>query len=256
MQKPSRRSRLLWVLPPVAFLAALLLWFVAECVRGAAFPEPWNAPAHSQWISFPFEILVAASALVLAGAPFVAAIRRRGGAAALLFASWIPCFIAFFFIGFMSGRDSQNRWDRFADRLEIPEGLDVSEPVGKSEAPDIGFAALPADSADAAALCLRDYGMGCYAAAIFLRTAEPGRIRLRAVEVTTGHSLSPYELDEKTSRDHAGGDALFNGLEFIVGEGDLVHPYAARFEVCFRPASGGPERTIGSRVYRIVGSQF
>ena len=94
------------------------------------------------------------------------------------------------------------------------------------------------------------------AAAIFLRTAEPGRIRLRAVEVTTGHSLSPYELDEKTSRDHAGGDALFNGLEFIVGEGDLVHPYAARFEVCFRPASGGPERTIGSRVYRIVGSQF
>ena len=169
MQKPSRRSRLLWVLPPVAFLAALLLWFVAECVRGAAFPEPWNAPTHSQWISFPFEILVAASALVLAGAPFVAAISRRGGAAALLFASWIPCFIAFFFIG---------------------------------------------------------------------------------------HSLSPYELDEKTSRDHAGGDALFNGLEFIVGEGDLFHPYAARFEVCFRPASGGPERTIGSRVYRIVGSQF
>ena len=199
MQKPSRRSRLLWVLPPVAFLAALLLWFVAECVRGAAFPEPWNAPAHSQWISFPFEILVAASALVLAGAPFVAAISRRGGAAALLFASWIPCFIAFFFIGFMSERDSQNRWDRFADRLEIPEGLDVSEPVGKSEAPDIGFAALPADSADAAALCLRDCGMGCYAAAIFLRTAEPGRIRLRAVEVTTGHSLSPYELDGATS---------------------------------------------------------
>ncbi len=48
----------------------------------------------------------------------------------------------------------------------------------------------------------------------------------------------------------------FDVMEFIIGEGDERHPYAARFELWFRPVSGAPEGKLAERIYRIVGVSF
>jgi hypothetical protein len=42
---------------------------------------------------------------------------------------------------------------------------------------------------------------------------------------------------------------------FTVYEGDWDKPYAARFEVWFKPDSGGPERKLAERIFKIEGWQ-
>jgi hypothetical protein len=42
---------------------------------------------------------------------------------------------------------------------------------------------------------------------------------------------------------------------FTIYEGDWGKPYAARFEVWFKPDSKGPERKLAERIYKIEGWQ-
>lgn len=100
---------------------------------------------------------------------------------------------------------------------------------------------------------------GIYDAYIWANPGEPGRVYLKAFEVTKGTALSVRSLD-KRSNEWIGwsddeGELFLSNTHFIIYEGDWGDPYAARFEVWFAPDSGEAERNLLSRVFRIQGWQ-
>ena len=121
---------------------------------------------------------------------------------------------------------------------------------------------LPADTAKRGPeeFTLRN-GMqpGIYNLTLRINPGEPGLTYLKAFEVTKGTQLSEDRLKDK-SNERIGWSAdpeekfLYeNG--FTIYEGDWGKPYAARFEVWFKPDSGKPERKLMERICKIEGWQ-
>lgn len=100
---------------------------------------------------------------------------------------------------------------------------------------------------------------GIYGVAYSLNPGGPGSVYLKAFEVTKGTPLSVYRLKEKSetrmtwSADPAERFGAKAG--FTIYEGDWGKPYAARFEVWFRPDSGKAERKLAERIFKIEGWQ-
>lgn len=98
---------------------------------------------------------------------------------------------------------------------------------------------------------------GTYEVAYSLNAGEPGLVYLKAFEITQGTPLSVYDLraDSETrmawSADPA--ERFSAKSEFMIYEGDWGQPYAARFEVWFKPDSGQDERKLAERNYKIEG---
>ena len=100
---------------------------------------------------------------------------------------------------------------------------------------------------------------GLYNSRIWANPGEPGMIYLKAFEVTKGTRLSEDRLKEK-SNEWIGwsadpGEVFFSNTTFTIYEGDWGRPYAARFEVWFVPDSGGAERKLMEKVFKIEGWQ-
>lgn len=100
---------------------------------------------------------------------------------------------------------------------------------------------------------------GIYGVAFSLNPGEPGVVYLKAFEVTRGTPLSEDRLAAASetrmtwSADPAEKFGAKSG--FTIHEGDWGKPYAARFEVWFKPDSKGPERKLAERIYKIEGWQ-
>ena len=112
----------------------------------------------------------------------------------------------------------------------------------------------------APSLALRD-GMqgGIYEATVRANPGEPGRIYLKAFEVTRGTPLSASRL-KKDSAERIGwsddpDEQFVSNTHIMIGEGDWEKYYAARFEVWFVPDSGTPERKLLERNFKIEGWQ-
>ena len=100
---------------------------------------------------------------------------------------------------------------------------------------------------------------GIYGVAYSLNPGEPGVVYLKAFEVTQGTPLSASRLRGKseTRMTWSENPAERFGAKagFTVYEGDWGKPYAARFEVWFKPDSGKVERKLAERVFKIEGWQ-
>lgn len=100
---------------------------------------------------------------------------------------------------------------------------------------------------------------GIYEVFYSLNPGEPGSVYLKAFEVTKGTPLSVDRLRmrsetrmtwSKNPAERFGGKA-----GFTIYEGDWGKPYAARFEVWFKPDSGSPDRKLAERNFKIEGWQ-
>ncbi|MGD9009614.1 MAG: hypothetical protein PVG41_16940 [Desulfobacteraceae bacterium] len=100
---------------------------------------------------------------------------------------------------------------------------------------------------------------GLYSVVYSLNPGEPGSVYLKAFEVSKGTPLSVDRLEEASetritwsteSAERFGAKA-----GFTIYEGDWGKPYAARFEVWFRPDSGNTERKLAERIFKIEGWQ-
>lgn len=100
---------------------------------------------------------------------------------------------------------------------------------------------------------------GIYGVVYSLNPGEPGSLYLKAFEVTKGTPLSAGRLDAKSRTRMTWSDdpaEVFGAKAgFTIYEGDWGKPYAARFEVWFKPDSGQAERKLAERVFRIEGWQ-
>lgn len=100
---------------------------------------------------------------------------------------------------------------------------------------------------------------GIYGVVYTLNPGEPGVVYLKASEVTKGTRLSEESLRQASatrmtwSSDPAERFGAKAG--FTIYEGDWGKPYAARFEVWFKPDSGKSERKLAERVFKIEGWQ-
>ena len=121
---------------------------------------------------------------------------------------------------------------------------------------------LPPDSIRKASPSLdlvNSFQPGLYDSRIRANPGEPGMIYLKAFEITKGTRLSADRLKEK-SNEWIGwsgdpGEVFFSNTTFTIYEGDWGKPYAARFEVWFVPDSGGAERKLMEKVFKIEGWQ-
>ena len=102
-------------------------------------------------------------------------------------------------------------------------------------------------------------GPGFYGVDYLLNPGEPGSVYLKAFEVTKGTPLSDDRLKKKSlaritgSADSA--ERFYAKAELTIYEGDWGKPYAARFEVWFKPDSGKGERKLAERIFKIEGWQ-
>jgi len=100
-------------------------------------------------------------------------------------------------------------------------------------------------------------GGGIYNVSAYVNPAERGHVYLKVFEATRNTPLSAARLGPR-SIEYTGwsgnpGETFFYDTEITVYEGDWGTYYPARFEVWFVPASGGAERKLVEKIFRIEG---
>lgn len=100
---------------------------------------------------------------------------------------------------------------------------------------------------------------GIYEVVYSLNPGESGEVYLKAFEVTQGTPLSVNRLEmaSKTRMTWSPEPSERFGAKagFTIYEGDWGKPYAARFEVWFKPDSGKSQRMLAERIFKIEGWQ-
>lgn len=100
---------------------------------------------------------------------------------------------------------------------------------------------------------------GIYGVLYSLNPGEPGWVYLKVFEVTKGTPLSADRVaaSSKTRMTWSTVPAEKFGAKagFTIYEGDWGKPYAARFEVWFKPDSGEDDRKLAERVFIVEGWQ-
>ena len=159
------------------------------------------------------------------------------------------------FVGCMVFLPVSSLHDDFADHLTIPDNLDVTSPLPEGKfTPEMGSAMRHGNPE----MILKD-GMqpGIYRLYAWANPGEPGGVYVRAYEVTHETRLSEPDLSQSTSNTaqwSVNQDEQFRySAKTMIYEGDWGYPYAARFELWFKPSTGAPERKLVERVFRIEG---
>lgn len=100
---------------------------------------------------------------------------------------------------------------------------------------------------------------GIYGVVYSLNPGEPGSVYLKAFEVTKGTRLSADRLkgasETRMTWSTKPEERFGAKAGFTIYEGDWGKPYAARFEVWFKPDSGKAERKLAERIFKIEGWQ-
>ena len=100
---------------------------------------------------------------------------------------------------------------------------------------------------------------GIYNIEGWLNPGEAGVVYLRAYEITRKTRLSEGRLydssNEQVGWSNKPEELFLYNTEITIYEGDWGQPYAARFELWFKPASGAAERKVLERNFKIEGWQ-
>lgn len=171
--------------------------------------------------------------------------------------SLIICVGAFLVTSYVSFLVDQSAPDEFAKNISIPTDIKVEEPLNKA------YHKNQRDSLEDITFTKRHFQLyhsfqtGLYEYDIWVDKIEKGIIYLRAYEVTKNLALSASRLKEQSTV-HVKNDTeqyiRFGSKDhFTIYEGDWGDPYAARFEVWFKPDNGNTERKLFEKNYIIEG---
>jgi hypothetical protein len=147
--------------------------------------------------------------------------------------------------------------DRFADNLKIPTHITINNPI------DMGFEQKKPDSISNVKRHNIDFQLynsfqpGLYEYDFWTSKIDSGTIYIKAFEITKNYPLSRERLPRTSSV------KVFNPKDsivkvgttshFTIYEGDWDKPYAARFEIWYKPAIGGHETKLFEKNYKIEG---
>jgi hypothetical protein len=148
----------------------------------------------------------------------------------------------------------QEQPDHWADNLTIPTNIKIDNPI------DIGFReknTTPSIVKETNLQLYNAFQPGLYEYDFWIGKIESGTIYLKAFEITQNIELSSDRLLERSAIKivNPTDNIMKFGTTniFTIYEGDWGKPYAARFEVWFKPDSGTIERTLFTKNYKIEG---
>ncbi|MDR2146336.1 MAG: hypothetical protein LBE91_07755 [Tannerella sp.] len=199
------------------------------------------------------------SLLLLAISTVFQGIRRKWWKAILTFlllAGTVFVFYSFhlIFSVYLSPGPYGDGTDRWADNLVVPENIPIENPVERRT-----------DSASDRQTTGTDFQLynssqpGIYEYDFWTGKIERGTVYLKAFEITREYALSTKRLPQSSSiKVYNPTDSIKKfgtTSSFTIYEGDWGKPYAARFEVWFKPDNGGQERKLLTKNYKIEGWQ-
>ena len=151
----------------------------------------------------------------------------------------------------------QDRPDTWADNLKIPTNISINIPV------DLDMEGNRPDSLSNKTMTNTDFQLynsfqpGLYEYDIWTGKIESGTIYLKAFEITQEYALSTNRLPQSSSvKIYNPSDSIMKfgtTSYFTIYEGDWGKPYAARFEIWFKPENGGKEKRLLTKNYKIEG---
>lgn len=147
--------------------------------------------------------------------------------------------------------------DTFTDGLEIPKNITIEYPAPM----DFGDGrpdSISNRKVDKTELQLyNSFQPGLYEYDFWTGRIDSGTVYLKAFEITKGIPLSTDRLPGRSElRIGNPTDSIqkfSSSNHFTIYEGDWGQPYAARFEVWFRPDNGDKERKLAEKNYVIEG---
>ncbi|MFH6933803.1 hypothetical protein [Flavobacterium sp. FlaQc-30] len=155
----------------------------------------------------------------------------------------------------------QNTPDTWADNLTIPKNIPINNPIDLDY--HANFESQRPDSITNKVVTKTEFQLynsfqpGLYEYDFWIGKIENGIIYLKAFEITQNESLSVKELKKRSSikiSNPSNNIKKFGTVgDFTIYEGDWGKPYAARFEVWFKPDNGEKERKLFSKNYKIEG---
>lgn len=151
--------------------------------------------------------------------------------------------------------------DTFAVNLTIPKNIKIDNPINMDF--DDNFNSKRPDSITNKIVENTEFQLynsfqpGLYEFDFWTGKIESGTIYLKAFEITQNKQLSSKEIIQQSSiKVFNPSDSIkkFSSKDdFTIYEGDWGQPYAARFEVWFKPDNSKPERKLFSKNYKIEG---
>lgn len=174
----------------------------------------------------------------------------------LFFGGTIAAFVVYVLFSFFLETVDGDKW---ADNLKIPTDIQLDIPV------DLALRNQRQDSVPAWTKYTGDFQLynsfqpGLYEYDFWTGKIEAGTIYLKAFEITQEYALSTDWLPERSAvKIYNPTDSILKfgtTTHFTIYEGDWGKPYAARFEVWFKPDKGGQERKLFMENYKIEGWQ-
>lgn len=145
--------------------------------------------------------------------------------------------------------------DHRADDLKIPTDIQIENPINMDSyaRPD---SILKLNKTQPDLVLYNSDQPGMYEYDFWTNKIESGTIYLKAFEITQDEELSTDNLkkDSKISIDNSSDSIVrFSSTRFTIYEGDWGKFYAARFEVWFKPTTGGQERKLFQKNFKIEG---
>lgn len=146
--------------------------------------------------------------------------------------------------------------DHWADNLKTPTGIKIENPVNMDSysRPD---SILKISKIKPDLVIYNSWQPGMYEYDFWMDKIESGIIYLKAFEITQDIELSTDNIkqDSKISINNPTDSILrFSSMRYFkIYEGDWGKFYAARFEVWFKPNSGGKERKLFQKNFKIEG---
>ncbi len=149
-------------------------------------------------------------------------------------------------------------YDYYADDLKLPNNISLEKPEVLNIAWEDENGKL-LDSTLNTRFKLNEFKIfkdtqpGTYKYFVRVRLKQSGTLCIKAFEPTHNHPLSPKSLKERTSSNVVAGEIALHHKEFTIFEGDWGRPYAARFELWFKPEGVGEDQQLLEKTYLIEG---
>lgn len=229
-------------LRPVAFLGLTFLLLGISIIIGKAQLVDYSA------------ILLLIGLLILLISFVYQLIKRKWLNALLTALIFAIGLVAFFFCSIFPFYFYQSN-DGYADNLEIPNNITLEKPIGNDSItrPDSIYTK---EKKNFDFQLYKSFQPGLYEYDIWLNKIDNGIVYIKAYEITQNDLLSEEKLKERTSlRVNNETDSLKifgTKNDFTIYEGDWGKPYAARFEIWYKPDMG-KEKKIAEKNYIIEG---
>ncbi len=174
----------------------------------------------------------------------------------LLFCLTIGAFLLYAIFMFVSETLEGDKW---ADNLKIPSNIQLDIPIDLIKDNQRQDSVLDWAKSKPDFQLYNSSQPGLYEFDFWMGKIESGTIYLKAFEITSKHELSTHSLPRRSAvRIYNPTDTILKfgtTANFTIYEGDWGKPYAARFEVWFKPDEGGQERKLFTKNYKIEGWQ-